>query len=122
MSINTVCEKIDDFWLSKGYEKVRTEKGYYSFFTDNWKLYMYPQDVGVDINIIPQRKKYQITRNMNIETELGVMLIDTNPARSNPSLVFGIHEKDLNNVYIDQVINGMVHIVENHFDTIEKNQ
>jgi len=122
MSIQNVSKIIDNFWISKGVKPQKTENGYYMFVMPTWKLYIYPEDEGATFMVIPTSKKYNIRRNLNIETEIGIMEVDANPNRSNPALLYAITKEYLNNNFIDMLLNKMVHIVENQFDTFKKNQ
>lgn len=122
MGIKSVSDKIDRFWISKGIDPIKTENGYYMFVMKNWKLYIYPEDLGATFMVIPTSKKYHFYRDLKINTEIGLMQVDSNPSRSNPALLFGIRENEINNTYIDKVINFMVSIVENQFDIFQKQQ
>lgn len=90
------------------------------FVIQKWKLYMYPDDLGATFMVIPTSKKYNIKRNLKINTELGMMEVDSNPNRSNPALLYSISEDILTNSFIDKTINYMINLVNNHFDKFEK--
>lgn len=122
MGSESVSKKIDQFWISKGVNPVKTDGGYYMMVMQTWKLYIYPEDLGATFMVIPTSKKYFINRNLDIGTELGAMIVDANPNRSNPALLFGVKENALNNNYIDKVISCMVNIVENQFDKFQSHQ